>query len=184
MLLWYNTVLLSFICRLFLPFKKEILGYFMVGRGFLPFVSHRSSGGAAFVRKKFIRWLESRFWDQKSIIASEFFFEKAEIWGLSLDTNINTHCAFFHQILSPNFFHFYLAKQGEMRRDQNIKHLLLRQWETEGIAELPVFSRNYTVAQMVSSENECIHYWVRGVKGSHLKPRLNQRKSKETILLA
>lgn len=144
MLLWYNRVLLSFICRLFLPFKKEILGYFMVGWGFLPFVSHRSSGGAAFVRKKFIRWLESRFWDQKSIIASEFFLRKLK-YGASALTQISTHIVlsftnFFHQI-SFTFTLQNKVKWGETRISN------ISCWDNEKLRELLNFQYSVEIIQ-------------------------------------
>lgn len=83
-LLWYNTVLLSFICPLFLLFAMEILGYFVVGGGLVPLVWYSSGGGKAFVGEKFINWLESQLWDQKVFFASEFFLRKLRYWASAL----------------------------------------------------------------------------------------------------
>lgn len=153
MILWYNTVLLSFIWPNILLFKIEILGYFMVGGEFLPFVWHRSGGEKAFVGEKFIRWLESQFWDQKSFIASEFFLRKLKC-GASALTQISA------------ILFFLLPNRCKTRQKEESPEYQTSLVETvrnfRNFWAFSIFSINYTVAEIVSRENKCVHYWVRG----------------------
>lgn len=149
MFLWYNTVLLSLICPNFLPFKKEILVYFMVGGGFLPFVWHRSGGEKAFVGEKFIRWLESQFWDKKSFIASEFFLRKLKYGSQPWHKYQHILCS-----LSPNRCKTR-QKEGSPEYQTSLVETVRN---FRNCWTFSIFSRNYTVAEIVSSENKCVRY--------------------------